>query len=321
MDICRVDLDELANAFPDRARSPEDSIPPLLKTFGTWLNGEPWELVGAFDLSVKWSDYYFPGGEHFYDDFALFIRFPEGSAAGFWLPDQTEIKNAPIVLLDSEGQFETLAANLESVLAGIALGTIPRFATEFETPDGLALRNELSSVLSSALGVENLDSLASKTDDLPDFPGWAEAEGDRYEAEIAAHPEFQALASLLDKYRPTGGNAWETQGFDVSWAGDCFEVMIHDYGPKPFAEDRLVIPHLANIRTEAANKTPGLGLWHGAMFSLSGDGSMEIRPNYLYEPEFHNRQPSTEDYRSDQNLYPKVARRIPDWLRQKLQAD
>lgn len=37
----QVDLDDLARAFPERFRSAEEPIPPLLRTFGNWFDGKP----------------------------------------------------------------------------------------------------------------------------------------------------------------------------------------------------------------------------------------------------------------------------------------
>src|SRR6516225_4403883 len=83
MPTYEVDLDELRRAFPNR--SGPASLPALLTRFGKWLGGKPWRSVGSFDLALQWSDSGFPGGERHYDEFALVIRLPDGSAAGYWL--------------------------------------------------------------------------------------------------------------------------------------------------------------------------------------------------------------------------------------------
>src|SRR5258708_5667306 len=114
-----VDLEELVKAFPAEGGSP--SLPTLLARFGGWMAGKPWRSIGAFDLTVEWSDAHFPGAEIHYDEFALFIRLPDGSAVGYWLAGR-HLADAPIVLLGSEGDFATLAPNLEALLARIALG-------------------------------------------------------------------------------------------------------------------------------------------------------------------------------------------------------
>jgi hypothetical protein len=84
--VYHVDLDELVKAFPRPADS--SSLPPLLDRFGKWMAGKPWRSIGAFDLAVQWSDIHFAGGEFHYDQFALFMRMPDGSSVGYWLADR-----------------------------------------------------------------------------------------------------------------------------------------------------------------------------------------------------------------------------------------
>jgi len=117
--VYEVDLNELAKAFPGQPGAV--SLPPLLRRFGEWMSGKPWRSIGAFDLDVRWSDDHFPGGEFYYDSFALFIKLPDGSSVGYWLAE-SDLAHAPIVVLGSEGEFATIAPNLETLLARIALG-------------------------------------------------------------------------------------------------------------------------------------------------------------------------------------------------------
>ncbi len=274
-----------------------------------------------FDLAPGWPDYYFPGSEAFFDDFALFMQMPDGSSAGYWLYERNEIEDAPIVLLDSEGQFEDLAPNLECLLAGIVLNNIPRLAPEnSDNPASQAQRRDLGSVVSSVLRAGDFASLAARNPGSAHFPAWAMAQGERFENAFQDYPDVMALRKLLEPYMPDSPEPWESQGFQIYWAGDCVEVAILDYGPKPFDDGLPLIPHFGRIRTEAAEETPGLGLWHSALFSISGTGWISFRPNYIYEPEFLGMRPSAKDFQSDQDRFPRNDRRIPPWLLARLQS-
>ena len=79
--VYQVDLSELVKAFPGQPGSV--SLPPLLRRFGEWMSGKPWRSIGAFDLSVQWSDNHFPGGEIFTVRFRPFR--PVHTAAGRFL--------------------------------------------------------------------------------------------------------------------------------------------------------------------------------------------------------------------------------------------
>jgi len=163
--VYQVDLDELVKAFPGQVRPA--SLPPLLARFGGWLAGKPWRSVGAFDLTVEWSDAGFPGGELFYDRFALFIRLPDGSPAGYWLAGRDPAE-APIVLLGSEGDSVRLAPNLDTLLARIALGDFKGKdpAADFRYSDadygaGVVpdLRPAMQSFLRAETGIADLPAL------------------------------------------------------------------------------------------------------------------------------------------------------------------
>ena len=179
MPTYEVDLDELRRAFPNR--SGPASLPALLTRFGKWLGGKPWRSVGSFDLALQWSDSGFPGGERHYDEFALVIRLPDGSAAGYWLAGG-DVADAPIVLFGSEGQHEVLAPDLATLIARIALGDFSdRGATaDFRYSDedygqGVApdLRPALQAFLRAETGTDDLRPLVRKAEPPRlDFGEW-----------------------------------------------------------------------------------------------------------------------------------------------------
>src|SRR5215471_4547039 len=112
----RVDLESIRKAFPLQL-----DAPPLLIDFANWLDGRPWGSVGCFDLVGNFSDHAFWDGNSVRNNFALFMRLPTGSLAGAWYPSDHELADAPIVLLDSEGQWKILSPSLEGFLARLAL--------------------------------------------------------------------------------------------------------------------------------------------------------------------------------------------------------
>jgi hypothetical protein len=318
--VYKVDLSELVKAFPGQPGSA--ALPPLLRRFGEWMSGKPWRSIGAFDLSVQWSDNHFPGGEIFYDSFALFIRLPDGSSVGYWLADH-DLAHAPIVLLGSEGEFATIAPNLETLLARIALGDFgPKSATadflysDEDYGDGAApdLRGAMQTFLRKETGLQDLDSLARKARPAPsDFTQWVATYFETYAAQMQAHPAIQAMASHLAKYRPVNAQPWDGVLINVIWVGEYFDAWAMLGGPKTLAETEALKPYLAILRDDAAAKKPGLGLWHRATLMVYAD-HLQFSANYLFEPEFRSDRPPAAAFKADQARAPRESRRIPPWL-------
>jgi hypothetical protein len=103
----RIDLDSILRAFPHQTEPPR-----LLLDFAAWLDGRPWGSVGCFSLVGQFTDHApVYDGSPLRDDFALFLRLPEGSVVGAWYG--CGAAEPPIVVLGSEGQYEILAASLE----------------------------------------------------------------------------------------------------------------------------------------------------------------------------------------------------------------
>ncbi len=91
----RIDLDSVRKAFPLWLEAPA-----LLADFAAWLEGRAWGGVGCFDLVGQFSD-----NAPLFDssllrnEFALFMRLPDGSAVGTWYPDAGNAERAPVVLI------------------------------------------------------------------------------------------------------------------------------------------------------------------------------------------------------------------------------
>lgn len=312
-----ADIAEIEKAFPDASQ-----LPPLLRQFSAWLMDKPWKSVGAFSLSPQWVDPQFAGSEHVYKDFALFIWLPDGSTAGYWLKGGS-VAEAPIVLLGSEGEREVLAPSLESFLARVALGDFSDkgpgadflyYDDDFEEEDVPDMRGQLQALLRRETGIEDLAALAAKAGGRrTDFAAWVDQAETIARSELAKDPAMQALSEILAKYRPVNAKSWDRTLIRVNWAGDDFEALLMQQGPKPLAEAELLRPHLAALRDGAAKRTPGLGLWNHAPLMVYAD-MIEFRPYYDHQPEFVTRQPSADAYKADQIRLPREARRIPPWL-------
>jgi hypothetical protein len=318
--VYEVDLNELAKAFPGQPGAV--SLPPLFRRFGEWMSGKPWRSIGAFDLDVRWSDDHFPGGEFYYDSFALFIKLPDGSSVGYWLAE-SDLAHAPIVVLGSEGEFATIAPNLETLLARIALGdfgekgpTADFLHSDEDYGDGAApdLRDEMQAFLRKETGVQDLGVLVRKAKPAPlNFTQWVAAYYETHAAQMQAHPAIQAMTSLLAKYRPVKAQPWEGVLINVIWVGEYFDAWAMLGGPKSLAEAEALKPHLAILRDEAAAKKAGLGLWHRATLMVYAD-HLQFSAAYLFEPEFRSDRPPAAAFKADQARAPRESRRIPPWL-------
>ena len=240
---------------------------------------------------------------------------------GYWLAGR-QFADAPIVLLGSEGDFTTLAPNLEALLARIALGDFGDKgpAADFLHSDedygeGVApdLRGDMQAFLREQTGVPDLESLAHAAVPHPsEFAEWVERSAETYTAQMRAHPAIVAITSLLEKYRPVNGEPRQSTMINLRWVGALFEAWVAPAGPSLAEAEQLKV-HLATLRDEAAAKVPGLGLWHRATLTVDKE-QLTFMADYLYEPEFRSAKPSANDFRADQARAPRAARRIPDWL-------
>lgn len=311
-----IDLDRLADAFPRRL-----AVPALLQRLGAFMNGTPWRSFGDFTLAPQWSDGHFSGAAHAYDDFALFFALSDGSAAGYWLGGSTE--RPPLVWLGALGETATLAPDLETLLARIAIGDFPddgpgssflhKAASEGAgaVPD---LRNTLAGFLLDEANVMNPSRLTARPLPDPDpFAAWVDATAAVQDAKVRADPAMQAIGGLLARHRvavPGRPNAYST--ISVTWAGDAYDAWISDPLPAELAEAPALREPLGRLR-DAAAETPGLGLWTSAWLNVSHD-DVQLTTDYLGQPLFRHGLPPAEAFRQDEARLPRAARRMPRWL-------
>jgi hypothetical protein len=189
----RVDLESICRTFPL-----DLDAPSLLIDFAHWLDGRPWGSVGCFDLVGNFSDHAFWDGSSVRNNFALFMRLPTGSLAGAWYPSGHKPADAPIVLLDSEGQWKILGASLEAFLARLALREIAEESDLApDDDDEQDATDELAAWLRKRLGAAELEKLTRIPDGLPDFRSFMENWYRERAAYWAYHPTMTALAKRL----------------------------------------------------------------------------------------------------------------------------
>jgi len=309
-----VDLDSVRRAFP-----PGIEVPPLLLDFAAWLKGRPWGSVGCFSLSGQFTDNapVFDGSP-LRNNFALFIRLPEGSAAGAWYRPGVPPENAPIVVLGSEGEYEILAPSLKGLLAKIAVQRFEedRKWTDF-TPheDAEDATGELARWLSKRLGVADLRPLTETPSGQPDFAGWVSKWCSEREDYWAAHPAMAELSQHLTVHKPEGRNPWDRTHFEVAIVGAQYQVRVLRGGRQPIDEAAAIEPILRNLRDAMCQTRPDLGLWYSMHFVQYADGS--ILPNafdYETRPAIGEAPADLSEARADLARAPRPASWVPAWL-------
>ncbi len=304
-----VDLDGIRRAFP-----PGTEPPPLLLDFAAWLAGRPWGSVGCFDLVGQFSDDApILDGSLLRNDFALFLRLPEGSVVGAWYGVGPDAADAPIVMLGSEGQNEILAASLEGLLAKIALRHLERsdFAPHEDAEDAT---DELADWLVGRLGTTHLEKLTEAPAGPVDFGRWAERWCRDREAFWSTHPTMVEMAGHLVAHRPKGREPWDRTCFEVAIVGRQFQVRVLRRGRQPIEEATLIEPLLCDLRDELWRAQPALGLWYSMSFALSADG--RILPHFDYErrPMIDEAPADLAQARTDLLRAPRPCRWVPTWL-------
>jgi hypothetical protein len=247
---------------------------------------------------------------------------PDGSSVGYWLADH-DLAHAPIVLLGSEGNYATLAPNLETLLARIALGDFGnsdpaadfRYSEVDYAEDRVRdLRGPMQTFLRKQTGIQDLESLVRKARPYPsDFAEWVAKASETHQARMRAHPAMSAMTSILDKYRPANAQPWEGTLINITWVGSYFDASIAPRG-EPLPEAEHIKLHLGALRDEAVTKADGLGLWHRATLTVYKD-QLWLMTDYLFEPNFRSdKRPPAQMFRADQTRAPRAPRRIPPWL-------
>jgi len=305
----RIDLDSVRKAFPLWLEAP-----PLLLDFAGWLEGRPSGGIGSFDLVGQFSDHApLFDASLLRNEFALFMRLPDGSAVGTWYPNAGNSEPAPVVRLDSEGQNRILAPSLEAFLAKIALlqfddsDLSPHEDSEDETP-------ELAAWLRKRLGVKDLGRLAEAPVQLPDFAAAMEKWSRDREAYWSDHPAMKALSAPLLAHRPAGENAWDRTHFEVAIVGARCQIRVLRRGRQPVEQAELIEPILRELRDEMWRGMPNLGLWYSMRFGLYADG--RIMPSFDYEtrPLIDEKPADLAQAKADLARAPRPPRWVPAWL-------
>ncbi len=309
----RIDLDSVRRAFP-----PGTEAPPLLLDFAAWLTGRPWGSVGCFGLVGQFSDHApIVDGSPLRNDFALFLRLPEGSAVGAWYGAGIDAVNSPIVALGSEGQNEILAASLEGLLAKIALRHFEegRKWTDFAPhEDAEDATGELANWLGTRLGTKDLEKLTEAPSGLADFSRWAEKWCRDREHFWSTHPAMVDLAGRLIEHRPKGKNPWDRTHFEVAIVGTQYQVRVLRRGRQPIEEATLIEPLLRGLRDDMWRAQPALGLWYSMSFALSADGRIVPCFDYETQPMIAESPADLAQARADLHLAPRPERWVPAWL-------
>lgn len=306
-DRYHIDLGSISRVFP-----PGIEPPALLIDFAAWLTGRPWGSVGCFDLVGQFSDSApIFDGSLLRNDFALFLRLPEGSVVGTWYgagPD-----TAPIVMLSSTGRNEILAASLEGLLSKIAL-------RHFETCDlaphdnAADATDELADWLVNRLGTKHLGKLTEVPSGLVDFGCWAERWCRDREAYWSSHPTMVEIAGHLKAHRPKGEDPGERTRFQVAIVGRQLQVRVLRCRWQPIAEASLIEPLLCDLRDELWRTQPALGLWYSMSFALSADGGILPRFDYDTRPTIDESPADLAQARTDLLRAPRPGRWVPTWL-------
>ena len=283
----RIELESVIRAFP-----PGIGMPPLLGDFAAWLAEQRWGSVGAFALVGRRSDDApIVDGAPLRDEFALFLRMPDGGVGGFWYGGAANAE-PPVAMLGSEGDAEIVADSLAAFLARIALrdfsayspwGDFPaddrRFAADDDAVDATP---QLAAWLCERLGVVRLEPLRVPDPARADLGARMLAWTESRETYWAAHPTMRTLATLLAAHAPPhDAKPWTSTNFRCRF-GDAgaFEAIVFRNGPTPIPEALAIEPIVRDLREEMAREMPRLGRWRELGLALHAD--FRILPRFVY---------------------------------------
>jgi hypothetical protein len=302
----KIDRESLRRAFP-----PGIEPPQLLLDFAAWLQGRPWGSVGCYDLVGQFSDTApIVDGSPLRENFALFMRMPEGSAVGAWYGAGLDPANPPIVVLGSEGQNQILAKSLESLLALIASRSFEHsdFAPHEDVEDAT---DELADWLEERFSGNDLEGFMEPPSTLPDFGRWMEKWCRDREKFWSTHPAMVELAGHLIAHRTKGKNPWDRTMFEVAIAGKQFQVR---RGRQLIEEAAASEPLLRGLREQMCQTQPALGLWYSMSFAIFADGCILPRFDYEMRPIIGESPADVSEARSDLIRAPRPERWVPAWL-------
>jgi len=247
--------------------------------------------------------------------FALFMHFPDGSEAGFWLYLGLDLAEPPVVCLGSEGEAVVLAASLRAFLVKLAKdgfgGKGPWEDLEGDVPDRL---RELSAWLGNRPDTAGTAFPAAQRPTIPDFGAATAAWQIKRKAYWASHPSMVRPALLLAVYYPTGGNLWDSTVFVAEIVGTLYRLTVLGGGPQPVPGAATVEPVLRALREEQWEASPDFGLWFGMDFHLGADGSIWPIFDYRNRPPVASEPEGVAQGRADLARAPRPARWVPGWL-------
>jgi hypothetical protein len=331
----RIDSDTtLKSSFP-----PDVKAPQLLLDFAAWLRGRPWGSIGAFSLKGgEIIGALLPSGATEDENFAMFIRMPDGGLAGLWFRESRDPMQAAFVHMDSEGGYAILAPNFALFLHRVSQS---RFrdrdgsATEFlpQTDDAPDHTAELAAWLAAhpvaATIIENATSAELKYQDRGSAARWLDTLVRDLEQRERGDPHLAAIAAVAAQHRLCPASA-RKQGFGETFqvyaAGESMTIRrgtllipqpnIERYLKpiKPVAEAELRAPLFA-AREAHAQGAKGRGLWPSATLHVHADGTVTLQPNYGHPYAIGFDGFRAADFAADQTRFPRQPNQLEAWHR------
>jgi hypothetical protein len=271
-----VDVESLHEHFP-----PHFPVPKMLTEFAEWVKSQPWLSVGEFRVtSEHWFDY----GDNacdLYRHFALFLRSSSGDVAGYWLPEGTFHPDPPVVVIGSEGQFQTLGDSLSHFLERLA-----RRQTGFEPFDDRDEEiGDHGELLLDWLRQQSETSTAGSVE-VPDFAEWWK-KWQTHQDEWRDHDPIRLeLGERLIAMPPDGAEDWWTASFDAVAVGDFFRTWHRKFGPQVLAPEQVadIEQLIKKDRLRRAETIPERGLWFYAWITVMKASSAYLRCDFISEP-------------------------------------
>lgn len=319
-------------AFPD-----DVAEHPLLRPFLAWLGERPWGAVGYFEATPGNGDDLVPAEVNVDDDFAMVLRLPDGSLAGFWLAETRVIEEAPFVVFSSDGELEVAAPNFPCFLDRLAsqdwseyrasadfLVELPEEEDDAESaPDATdELRAWLDAQPEVIEFIRRTQKSAEELDEGPEgerAQRWLDEKIDASEQALDADPVRAAIAATL------GEAGIRSDAFRVFAAGGGMVIrrgMAIIEGPDNKLQEidetleASLRPHLFAAREALARSKPGTGLWTSATVMVNRHVGVDINPSPDHALTIGNDAFPPENFAADQARFPRKASLMAPWLRE-----
>lgn len=332
-----ADAANIARFWPDGR-----DMPALIGEVAEFLRPLEWRSLGATRMiGDRMDDYWIENGCDLWRDFGVFMRLPDGSRVAQWFKAGDSGAEPPIVLIGSEGEQRVLAPDLPAFLAAWALArfnddgalvaSTPAGDVTVELPsdlirgededdDGIAdNRSAFAAFLDQRLG-RRVTDLVKPSPGHAAFEQFFTAWGETARAEIAANPNLQAIAKILDADIPRGKEIWERASFRVAAIGERIEIGGKSDPRKPLSED-LAGALRPLIQAERVRRAGGVhavrGLWNSGNILLYPDGVCQIAADWDAAPQFrHGPAAQQGELAAELAQFPKTARWRAPWMRE-----